>query len=85
MADTLITIYGADWCPDCHRSQRFMDRRGIPYKWINIDLDEQAEAFVLKVNRGVRSVPTIVFPDGSMLVEPSNTKLAEKLGNIYDR
>ncbi len=80
MTDATITIYGTNWCGDCRRTRRFLDYHKIPYQWIDIDQDKEAEQFVLKTNRGMRSVPTILFPDGSMLVEPSNTKVAEKLG-----
>jgi mycoredoxin len=78
-ASPLIVIYATTWCPDCRRARRFFDKNGIPYQWINIDHDPQGEQFVIQTNRGNRSVPTIVFPDGSLLVEPSNQQLAEKL------
>lgn len=78
--DTTIIIYGTNWCGDCRRTRRFLDYHKIPYQWIDIDQDKEAERFVLQTNRGLRSVPTIVFPDGSILVEPSNLKVAEKLG-----
>jgi glutaredoxin-like protein len=77
-----IIFYGTTWCPDCRRAQEFLDQRGVPYRWIDIDEDAQARAYVEAVNRGYRSVPTIVFPDGSTLVEPSNTELARKLGEV---
>jgi len=80
MTDATIIIYGTNWCGDCRRTRRFLDYHTIPYQWIDIDQDKEAEQFVLKTNRGMRSVPTIVFPDGSVLVEPSNTKVAAKLG-----
>jgi glutaredoxin len=51
----------------------------MPYKWIDIDRDPEARAYVQQINGGYRSVPTIVFPDGSILVEPSHAELAEKL------
>ena len=79
MSDTTIKLYGTDWCWDCRRARRFLDEQQIPYQWINIDKDPQAEHEVLEINRGNRSVPTIIFPDGSILVEPSNSKLKEKL------
>jgi glutaredoxin len=60
-----IKIYGTDWCGDCRRSKRFMDEYDVSYQWI--DVEEDAEA-------------TIVFEDGSILVEPSNSELARKLG-----
>lgn len=74
-----ITVYGADWCPDCRRAKRILDQRQIPYRWVDIDKDHEGEKFVIKTNHGNRSVPTIVFADGSILVEPSNATLFEKL------
>ena len=74
-----ITVYSTPWCGDCRRAKRFMDERGIAYREVNIEQNPEAIAFVEKINRGYRSVPTIVFPDGSILVEPSNAELAEKL------
>jgi mycoredoxin len=80
---TLI-VYGANWCGDCRRTRRFLNQFQIPYEFINVDQDKEAEQFVIKTNRGFRSVPTIVFPDGSILVEPSNRQLAEKLHLTVD-
>ena len=77
---TEITIYGAYWCPDCRRSKQFLGEHQIPYHWVDIEQDQQAETHVLQMNHGKRIIPTIEFPDGSMLVEPSNTELATKLG-----
>ncbi len=74
-----IVIYGTEWCGDCRRARRFFDQHKIAYQWINIDRDREAERFVLATNGGMRSVPTIVFPDQSILVEPSSYLLAEKL------
>jgi mycoredoxin len=79
MSDTNIVIYATDWCWDCRRVRKYFDQNGIPYQWINIDRNKEAEQFVIQVNRGNRSVPTIVFLDGSILVEPSNQQLAQKL------
>jgi mycoredoxin len=75
-----IIIYGTEWCGDCRRARRFFDQHQIPYQWINIDRDREAERFVRATNGGMRSVPTIVFPDKSILVEPSTQLLVEKLG-----
>jgi glutaredoxin len=80
MTDSGIVVYGTDWCGDCRRTRRFLDSNIIPYRWINIDQDKAGEQFVLLNNRGMRSVPTLVFGDGSILVEPSNLALAQKLG-----
>ena len=75
-----IIMYGTVWCGDTRRARRFMDENHIPYQWVDIDIDQQARKFVESVNNGYRSVPTIIFPDGSKLVEPSISQLAEKFG-----
>jgi len=79
-ASPQITVYGTSWCGGSRRARLLLDRNNIPYTWIDIELDEKAAKYVESVNRGYRSVPTIVWPDGSMLVEPSEDDLAEKLG-----
>ncbi len=78
--DSNIVIYSTTWCSDCKRAKKFFGEQRIPYT--NIDIEENPEfvAVVEKINEGKRSVPTIVFPDGTILVEPSNAELAEKLG-----
>jgi thioredoxin reductase (NADPH) len=75
-----IIVYGTTWCPDCKRSKQFLGDQRIHYHWVDIERDPEAMAYVEEVNRGKRIIPTIVFPDGSTLVEPSNAELAEKLG-----
>jgi glutaredoxin-like protein len=79
MPESDIIIYGADWCGDCRRARRFLTQNNIKFEWINIEQDKDGEQFVLKVNKGMRSIPTIIFEDGSILVEPSNAQLAQKL------
>jgi glutaredoxin len=56
------------------------DQYHIPYRWVDIERDEKAAEYVESLADGNRSVPTIVWPDGSFLVEPSNDALARKLG-----
>ncbi len=75
-----ITVYGAPWCPDCRRSKAFLMEQRIPFTWIDIDTDVDGLRFVEELQKGGRTIPTITFPDGSHLLEPSNTELAEKLG-----
>ncbi|MBI3959369.1 MAG: FAD-dependent oxidoreductase [Chloroflexi bacterium] len=77
-----ITVYGAHWCPDCRRSKGFLGEHQIPYRWVDIEQDEEAEQFVIQKNNGKRIIPTILFADGSVLVEPSNAELAAKLGLV---
>ena len=80
MADADITVYGAPWCPDCKRSKQFLGEQRVPYNWVDIDQDEKARLYVQQVNSGRQIIPTIVFADGSVLVEPSNAEMAAKLG-----
>jgi len=75
-----IRMYGAPWCPDCKRAKQFLNEQRVPYAWLDIDQDEKARAYVQEVNDGKQIIPTVVFPDGSFLTEPSNAELAEKLG-----
>ncbi|HWE62990.1 MAG TPA: glutaredoxin domain-containing protein [Chloroflexota bacterium] len=77
---TTIVMYGTAWCGDCLRARRFLDTKGIPYDYIDITDKPEAIALVERINQGQRSVPTILFPDGSTLVEPTNKALAAKLG-----
>lgn len=78
----IITVYGTSWCPDCKRSKHFLEAQAVQYNFIDIETDPQAAAFVNKTNHGVLSTPTIVFPDGSILVEPSNGQLALRLAAV---
>lgn len=75
-----IIIYSTSWCSDCKRAKKFFGEQRIPYT--NIDIEENPEyvSYVETINDGKRSVPTIVFPDGSVLVEPTTAQLAEKMG-----
>lgn len=77
--ETLV-VYGTRWCPDCYRTRHFLKKNGIAYNEIDIDKDAEGLAFVRRVNQGHRVVPTVVFPDGTIYVEPPNSALAAKLG-----
>ncbi len=79
MTENPVTVYATEWCPDCRRARRFLDEHSVPYRWVNIDHDKAAEQFVIQTNNGNRSVPTIIWPDGTILVEPSNLKLEQQL------
>ena len=80
MSEPNITVYGAPWCPDCKRSKQFLGEQRIPYNWVDIDGDEEGCRRVQELNDGKQIIPTIVFEDGSILVEPTNAELAAKLG-----
>jgi thioredoxin reductase (NADPH) len=75
-----LIVYSTVWCPDCKRAKRFLSEQRIPYVNIDIEHDPEAMAYVEEVNVGKRIIPTVVLPDGSVLVEPSNAELAQKLG-----
>jgi mycoredoxin len=81
MPDEKIRMYGTNWCPDCTRARQFLTQKGIHFEFIDIETDKKASDYVEEVNGGNRSVPTIIFPDGSKLVEPSNAELQKKLDN----
>ena len=78
-----ITMYGADWCGDCRRAEKFFVDNNIDFQKIDLELDENehfVESEVLRRNNGKKSIPMIVFDDDSHLTEPTNAQLAEKLG-----
>lgn len=75
-----IMIYSTVWCPDCKRAKQFFGEQRLAYTNVDIEQDKKAMAFVESINNGMRIVPTIIFPDGEILVEPSNADLAKKLG-----
>jgi len=74
-----IIMYGTEWCGDTRRAKKVFSENQIDYEYVNVDRDEEAEKLVKKINNGFRSVPTIIFPDGSIVVEPSNEELKIKL------
>ena len=79
-----VMFYGTKWCPDCHRSRKILRERQIPHEYVDINRDPEARAYVESVNNGNRSVPTILFPDGDVLVEPSNRELSAKLDALLE-
>src|SRR5512146_64850 len=77
---SVIVVYSTVWCPDCKQAKKFFGEQRVPYVNVDIELDAEAMAYVERVNHGKRIVPTIVFPDGDILVEPTNAQLAAKMG-----
>jgi mycoredoxin len=77
-----IIVYGTRWCPDCHRAQRIFRARNVVFDYVDIGRCARSRAYVEQINNGNRSVPTIIFPDGDILVEPSNRALNAKLDSI---
>ncbi|CAN5848482.1 mycoredoxin [soil metagenome] len=77
-----VKIYSTTWCGDCVRSKRTLEQHGVPFEEINIENDPAAVKFVMQVNQGRRSVPTILFPDNSTLTEPNSNQLVDKLREL---
>jgi mycoredoxin len=84
MENQELIVYGTNWCGDCIRIRRFLHNNGIEYRWVNIDQDKEGERLVMWINRGMRSVPTIILPDGDVLVEPSAGELKFKLRSLAE-
>src|SRR5262245_24986177 len=89
--DDVIRGYGASWCPDCRRAKRFLGDQRVSFEWHDIEVDPDGVRIVQERNDGNNIIPTIVFPDGSHLSEPSNEELAERIGlermatmHVYD-
>ena len=74
-----ITMYGADWCGDCRRSKRFLDENKVSYNYVDVEVDLSAADKVIEINGGAKSIPVIVFEDGTHLTEPSDNDLKAKL------
>jgi mycoredoxin len=74
-----IVVYGTAWCGDCRRAKKLLERRGIEYAWVDVEEQKGARDEMLRLNRGDGRVPTLLFPDGSVLVEPGNAELGAKL------
>lgn len=86
-----ILVYGASWCPDCRRAKRFLADQRVAYAWHDIESEPEGAKVVRDRNDGKNIIPTVIFPDGTHLSEPSNEELAEKLGlqrqamqHVYD-
>ena len=79
MSEDAIVVYGTAWCGDCRRAKKLLERRGIDYAWVDIEEQKGAKEDMLRLNGGDRRVPTLLFPDGSVLVELSNAELGAKL------
>ena len=70
-------MYGAAWCGDCRRSKSVLDASGLDYEYIDVAASEEAAEAVVAIS-GRTSIPVIVLPDGSHLVEPSDALLKER-------
>ena len=77
-----ITMYGAEWCGDCRRSKKFLDSNNVKYNYIDVEADASASDKVIQINGGMRSIPVIIFSDGTHLTEQSDIALKAKLEEL---
>ncbi|MGH3487430.1 MAG: mycoredoxin [Actinopolymorphaceae bacterium] len=75
-----LTMYSTPWCGYCRRLKGQLERAGIAYTEVDIEQHPDAAELVAKVNDGNKTVPTVVFPDGSALTNPSVAQVVERLG-----
>jgi mycoredoxin len=78
MSGKSIIVYGTSWCPQTAQAKKVLADCGVQFIWCDIEKDPVGCAYVEKVNQGNRTVPTIVFPDGVVLIEPSSIELERK-------
>ncbi len=74
-----LTIYSTTWCGPCVRLKAQLDRAGIGYEVIDIEMNPEAALFVQSVNNGSQTVPTVAFPDGTTLTNPSVIAIQDRL------
>ena len=74
-----MTIYSTPWCGYCHRLMKQLDREGVGYDVVDIEQVPSAAEYVMSVNGGNQTVPTVVFPDGTALTNPSLAQVKERL------
>jgi len=74
-----LTIYSTQWCGYCHRLMRQLEREGVAFQTVDIEHDPVAADYVMGVNGGNQTVPTVVFPDGTALTNPSLREVTARL------
>jgi mycoredoxin len=74
-----LTMYSTTWCGYCRRLKDQLGREGIEFVEVDIELDDSAAELVMEVNGGTQTVPTLVFPDGSAMTNPSVAEVREHL------
>ncbi len=74
-----ITMFSTTWCGYCRRLKTLLDREGIGYTEVNIEDDEASAQFVEQANSGNQTVPTVLFPDGSVASNPTLDDVLERL------
>ena len=75
-----IGMFGTGWCTDCKRAKHFLGEQRVHYGFVDVDADPAGRAMLQQINDRKDIIPTLVFDDGSVLVEPSNAERSAKLG-----
>jgi thioredoxin reductase (NADPH) len=75
-----MTVYGAPWCPHCKRVKKFLAAHRVRYNFVNIDTEPQAIELIKQLQDGGQIIPTVVYPDGTHEVNPSDEALARRIG-----
>ena len=78
----MLTMYSTPWCGYCHRLKSQLDREGIAYDVVDIEQHPAAADYVMSVNGGNQTVPTLKFADGSALTNPSIVQVKARLAAI---
>ena len=76
----VMTVYGAAWCPHCRRVKKFLAAHRVRYANVDVDADPEAIERVKELQGGGQTIPTVVYPDGTHEVNPSNEALARRIG-----
>ncbi|MEV7011824.1 mycoredoxin [Streptosporangium sp. NPDC051022] len=74
-----LTVYTTTWCGPCRRLKTQLTREGISYQEIDIEQNPDAAQFVMSVNNGNQTVPTVLFPDGTAVTNPSVIEVKARL------
>ncbi|MEU7896506.1 mycoredoxin [Nonomuraea sp. NPDC049152] len=77
-----LTVYSTSWCGPCKRLKSQLTREGIAYEEVDIERNPAAAEFVMSVNNGNQMVPTVVFPDGTAVTNPSVNEVKIRLAAI---
>ena len=77
-----FTMYSTPWCGYCRRLKSQLSREGITVHEVNIEDDPEAAEYVMKVNGGNQTVPTVVFSDDSAMTNPSLAQVKKKLAEL---
>jgi len=84
MSAATFTMYSTPWCGYCHRLKSQLDREGIEFEIVDIEQDPSAADLVMSVNNGHRTVPTLVYADGTAQTNPSLVQVRNKVAELSE-